>query len=172
MPDDEIDRSIKPLKRIFFINEELVKVIHINRSSNIVEFYNVKQDKVQSMLYTDFKKHRKRAYSVAKAARILNRSRLQFGKYIASGLIPAPIADSIDGERGLQIKAYYSEDHLFEIRDIMSTIHHGRPRNDGKISPRNVPTEQDLRSKMGDAILLYTRTSDGRYIPTWKENTW
>ena len=166
------DATISPLKRIFFLNDCLVKVIHINKSSNIVIIYNVKEDKRQSLLYTDFKKHRKRAYTVANAARLLNRSRLQFSKYIASGLIPAPIADSIDGERGLQIKAYYSEDHLFEIREIMSTIHHGRPRSDGLVTPRNVPTEQDLRSKMGDAIMLYTRTSDGRYIPTWQENTW
>lgn len=164
--------NIKPVKRLFFLDGDLVKLIHSNKASNIVEFYNVNKGKNQSMLYSDFKKHRKRAYSVANAARLLNRSRLQFGKYIASGLIPAPIGDSIGGERGLRIKSYYSEDHLFEIREIMTTIHHGRPRNDGKISPRNVPSEQDLRSKMGDAIMLYTRTSDGRFIPTWQENTW
>ena len=169
---DKTDNKISPAKRIFFINNDLVKLIHSNKASNIVEFHNVTKGKTQTMLYSDFKKHRKRAYSVANAARLLNRSRLQFGKYIASGLIPAPIGDSIDGVRGLQIKSYYSEDHIFEIREIMTGIHHGRPRLDGKISPRNVPTEQDLRSKMGDAIMLYTRTSDGRYIPTWQENTW
>ena len=54
----------------------------------------------------------------------------------------------------------------------MTGIHFGRPRADGKVTPLNVPTEQDLRSKMGDAIMLYTKTSDGRYIPTWQENTW
>jgi hypothetical protein len=29
-----------------------------------------------------------------------------------------------------------------------------------------------LRSRMGDAIMLYTKTSDGRFIPTWQEETW
>ena len=164
--------EILPLKRIFFLNNCLVKVIHINKASNIVLINNVTENKRQSLLYTDFKKFRKRAYTVANSARLLNRSRLQFSKYIASGLIPPPIADSIDGERGLQIKAYYSEDHIFEIREIMSTIHHGRPRSDGLVTPRNVPTEQDLRSKMGDAIMLYTKTEDGRFIPTWQEHTW
>lgn len=166
------EKKILPTKKIFFINKDLVRLLHANRSSNIVEFYNATKGIRQTMLYTDFKKYRKRAYSVANSARLLNRSRLQFGKYIASGLIPPPIPDNIDGERGLRIKAYYSEDHLFEIRDIMSTIHYGRPRHDGKVSPRNVPTEQDLRSKIGDAIMLYTKTEDGRYIPTWQENTW
>ena len=169
---DKTDKEIKPVKKLFFINNDLVKLVHSNRASNIVEFYNASQGKMQTMLYTDFKKFRKRAYTVANAAKLLNRSRLQFGKYIASGLIPPPIPDNIEGKRGLQIKAYYSEDHLFEIREIMTGIHFGRPRADGKVTPLNVPTEQDLRSKMGDAIMLYTKTSDGRFIPTWQENTW
>jgi hypothetical protein len=164
--------KINPCKKIFFINKELVKVFHINKSSNIVNFYNVTQGKEQSMLYSDFKKHRKRAYTIANTARLLNRSRVQFQRIIANGLIPAPIGDSIGGERGFQINAYYSEDHVFEIREIMTTVHGGRPRKDGKITPRNVLTEQDLRSRMGDAIMLYTKTSDGRFIPTWQEETW
>ena len=32
--------KINPCKKIFFINKELVKVFHINKSSNIVNFYN------------------------------------------------------------------------------------------------------------------------------------
>jgi len=143
--------KINPCKKIFFLNGDLVKVFHINKSSNIVNFFNVTQDKEQSMLYSDFKKHRKRAYTIANTARLLNRSRVQFQRIIANGLIPAPIGDSIGGERGFQINAYYSEDHVFEIREL---------------------TEQDLRSKMGDAIMLYTKTKDGRFIPTWQEETW
>jgi hypothetical protein len=42
--------KINPCKKIFFINKELVKVFHINKSSNIVNFYNVNQGKDQSML--------------------------------------------------------------------------------------------------------------------------
>ena len=110
---DKTDKEIKPVKRLFFINGDLIKLIHSNRASNIVEFYNASQGKNQTMLYTDFKKFRRRAYTVANAAKLLNRSRLQFGKYIASGLIPPPIPDNIEGKRGLQIKAYYSEDHIF-----------------------------------------------------------
>jgi len=120
--------KINPCKKIFFLNGDLVKVFHINKSSNIVNFYNVTQGKEQSMLYSDFKKHRKRAYTIANTARLLNRSRVQFQRIIANGLIPAPIGDSIGGERGFQINAYYSEDHVFEIREIMTTVHGGRPR--------------------------------------------
>jgi hypothetical protein len=107
--------KINPCKKIFFLNGDLIKVFHINKSSNIVNFFNVTQDKEQSMLYSDFKKHRKRAYTIANTARLLNRSRVQFQRIIANGLIPAPIGDSIGGERGFQINAYYSEDHILKL---------------------------------------------------------
>jgi hypothetical protein len=172
MSKDIENKAVKPSKKVFFINSELIRVIHINRSSNIVKLLNLSNGKEQSMLYSDFKKHRKRAYSVIDSAKILNRSRIGLQKYYLSGLIPKPIGAKINGERDFRVMSYYSEDTLFEIREIMTTIHHGRPRKDGNITPSNVPTEQELRSRMGDAIMLYTKTSDGRFIPTWKEDTW
>jgi len=164
--------KIVPCKKLFFLNKDLVRVIHINKASNIVSFYNIIQGKSQTMLYSDFKKHRRRCYTVANTAKILNRSRVQFQRWVARGVFPESIGDSLGGKRGFQINAYYSEDHLFEIREIMTTIHMGKPRIDGKITSYKVLTEQDLRSRIGDAIMLYTRTSDGRFIPTWQEQTW
>jgi hypothetical protein len=172
MSKDINDKVIKPSERVFFINDDLIRVIHINRPSNIVKLLNLTQGKDQSMLYSDFKKHRKRAYSVVNSAKILNRSRIALQKYYLNGLIPKPIGAKLNGEREFRVMSYYSEDTLFEIREIMTTIHHGRPRTDGNITPSNVPTEQELRSRMGDAIMLYTKTSDGRFIPTWQEETW
>ena len=55
----------------------------------------------------------------------------------------------------------------------MATIHMGRPRRDGRVTPRkDVLSERDLRSLLGDAIMLYTKTEDGRFIPVWQEETW
>jgi hypothetical protein len=33
-------------------------------------------------------------------------------------------------------------------------------------------TEQELRGKMGDALMLYAKTKDGRFIPVWQEDTY
>jgi hypothetical protein len=32
------------------------------------------------------------------------------------------------------------------------------------------PTSQELTRRMGDGILTYTKTEDGRFIPVWAEN--
>ena len=165
--------SVKPSNVIYFINNQLVKLIHSNRANNICNLYNYITWKEQTMLLSDFKKHRKRAFTMANTIKIFQRSRVQFERMIASGKINPPVGATIGGVRKWQTMSYYSEDELFKIRDTMATIHMGRPRRDGRVTPRkDVLSERDLRSLLGDAIMLYTKTEDGRFIPVWQEETW
>jgi hypothetical protein len=89
---------------------------------------------------------------------------------IKRGVIPKPVGSSIDGKTGFQIRAYYSEDHVREIRAILASIHIGQPRKDGLITNNMTPTNQELTRRMGDGILTYTKTEDGRFIPVWSES--
>jgi hypothetical protein len=165
-------QNINPSKTLFFINDKLVKVVRISRSENIVEYYNIIEGKSQVMLYSDFKKHRKKAYTVIATARILNRSIVNLRRHMYSGRIPFPTGANLNGVREFTKKSYYSEDQIFELRSILSKVHKGRPRKDGAITNNSIPNEQELRSKMGDAIMLYTKTQDGQFIPVWAEETW
>jgi len=166
-------QNIRPSKYVFFLNNELVRLVHKNHANNICTLYNFIQNKEQSMLLSDFKKHRKRAYLFVDVTRIFKRSRLQIENMIKAGLINPPVGATIGGARAWQKKSYYSEDDLFKIREAMSTIHVGRPRKDGRITPsKKVPSEKQLRSLIGDAIMLYTKTKDGEFIPVWAEETW
>jgi hypothetical protein len=89
---------------------------------------------------------------------------------IKRGVIPPPMGASLDGKRGFKIRAYYSEDNVREIRSILASIHIGQPRKDKLITNNSTPTNQELTRRMGDGILTYTKTEDGRYIPVWSEN--
>jgi hypothetical protein len=163
----------KPSSRIFFLNNELVRLLHSSRAQNICSLYNFNQDKTQNMLYNDFKKYRKKAYSISNTLRIFKRSRMQLERWIKNGIVPPPTGATIGGKRVFQKLSYYSEDDLFIIREALASIHTGRPRKDGRITSRkDVPSEKDLRSMLGDAIMLYTKTEDGRFIPVWAEETW
>jgi len=86
------------------------------------------------------------------------------------GIIPPPIGARVNGERGWQIRSYYSESTVQAIRDILASIHMGQPRKDGLVTNNMTPTNQELTRRMGKGILTYTRTDDGRYIPIWSEN--
>ena len=164
------DPVIKGNQKIWFLNGDLVRLHHSSRSTGMVTFYNITKDRLETCLLADFKKSRERAYSVAETAKLVNRHRKYMPSLIRRGVIPPPLGCSENGKRGFQIRAYYSESQIKEIRDILASIHIGQPRKDGLVTNNMTPTKQELTRKMGDGILTYTKTEDGRFIPVWNES--
>ena len=161
---------IKGNKKIWFLNNDLVRLYHSSRSTGMVTVYNITKDRLETCLRSDFKKGRQKAYTVAETALLVNRHRKYFPLLIKRGVIPAPTGSKLNGERGWQIRSYYSESQVKEIRDILATIHIGRPRKDNLITNNQTPTSQELTRRTGDGILVYTKTEDGRFIPVWQES--
>ena len=164
------DPVIKGSKKLWFLNQDLVRLYHSSRSTGMVTFYNITKDRHETCLRTDFRRNRQRAYTVAETAKLVNRHRKYMPRLIKRGVIPPPVGSSIDGKTGFQIRAYYSEDHVRDICAILSTIHIGQPRKDKLITNNMTPTSQELTRRMGDGILTYTKTEDGRFIPVWSES--
>jgi hypothetical protein len=157
-------------KKIYFLNGDLVRVHHLNKSNGIMSVYNINKDRIESCLIGDFKKNRQRAYSVTETAKLVNRHKKSIARLALLDRIPKPTGQALDKERGWQIRAWYSEDQVMEIRDILATYTQGRPRKDGLINNNITPTRQELTRRMGDGILTYTRTEDGRFVPVWSES--
>jgi hypothetical protein len=161
---------IKGNQKVWFLNGDLVRLYHSSRSTGMVTVYNINKDRIETCLRSDFRKNRQRAYTVSETAILINRHRKYIPSLIKRGVIPPPVGSHIGGKRGWQIRAYYSEDHVREIRQILASIHVGQPRKDKLITNNMTPTSQELTRRMGDGILTYTKTEDGRYIPVWSEN--
>jgi len=155
--------------KMFFLNGDLVRSYHLNRSNGIMSVYNITKDQIESCLISDFKKNRERAYSVKKTAQLVNRNVKYLPALINAGEIPPPLGAQKGGARKWQVRSYYSESQVREIRGILATKNIGRPRKDGLINNNTTPTTQELTRRMGDGILTYTRTEDGRFIPLWSE---
>ena len=132
--------------------------------------YNIIDDRIESCLIGDFKKNREKAYTVGETAMLVNRHKKYMPSLMKRGIIPFPMGSQKGGERGWQVRSYYSESQVREIRDILATYHMGRPRKDSLITNDITPTTQELTRRMGSGILTYTRTEDGRYIPVWSES--
>jgi len=160
---------IKGNKKIWFLNNDLVRFYHSSRSTGMVTIFNITKDRLETCLRSDFRKNRQRAFTVSETAQLVNRHRKYFPSLIKRGVIPPPTGAKINGERGWQIRAYYSESQVKEIRDILASYHLGRPRKDKLITNSTTPTTQELTRRIGDGILTYTRTEDGRFIPVWSE---
>jgi hypothetical protein len=161
---------IKGKIKVWFVNGDLVRVHHRSRSTGMITFYNITKDRLETCLLSDFKKNREKAYTVAETAILVNRHRKYIPTLIKQGKIPAPIGSKVNGERGWQIRSYYSESQVKEIRAILASIHIGQPRKDKLITNNMTPTSQELTRRMGEGILTYTKTEDGRYIPVWSES--
>ena len=161
---------IKGNQKIWFLNGDLVRMYHSSRSTGMVTVYNITKDRLETCLRSDFRRNRQRAYTVAETAKLVNRHRKYIPDLIKRGMIPAPVGSSFEGKRGWQVRAYYSEDHVKEIRAILASIHIGQPRKDKLITNNMTPTSQELTRRMGDGILTYTKTEDGRFIPVWSES--
>jgi hypothetical protein len=157
-------------KKVYFLNGDLVRLHHSSRSTGMVTVYNINKDRLETCLRSDFKRNKQRAYTVAETAKLINRHRKYIPSLIKRGVIPPPVGSSLNGKTGFQIRAYYSEDHVKNIRAILASIHIGQPRKDGLVTNNMTPTSQELTRRMGDGILTYTRTEDGRYIPVWSES--
>jgi len=161
---------IKGNQNIWFLNGDLVRLHHSSRSTGMVTVYNITKDRLETCFRIDFRKNREKAYTVAETARLVNRHRKYFPSLIRRGVIPPPTGSKVNGERGWQIRAYYSESQVKDIRDILASIHMGRPRKDNLITNNMTPTSQELTRRTGDGILVYTKTEDGRFIPVWTES--
>ena len=164
------DPIIKGSKKIWFLNGDLVRLYHSSRSTGMVTVYNITKDRLETCLRTDFRRNRQKAYTVAETAKLINRHRKYMPKLMKTGMIPKPIGARLNGQRGWQIRSYYSESMVRDIRSILGSIHIGQPRKDGLITNNSTPTSQELTRRMGEGILTYTKTEDGRYIPVWSEN--
>jgi len=157
-------------QKVWFLNKDLVRVHHLNRSNGIISLYNITKGQVESCLIGDFKKNRERAYTVGQTAELVNRHKKYLPYLMNTGVIPFPLGSQKGGERAWQVRSYYSEYQVHEIRDILASYHQGRPRKDKLITNDITPTKQELTRRMGNGILTYTRTDDGRFIPVWSES--
>jgi hypothetical protein len=160
---------VKGKVKVYFLNDDLVRVHHRSRSTGMVTFYNITKDRLETCLLSDFKKNHERAYSVSETAKLVNRHRKYIPDLIKRGVIPPPTGAQLNGERHWQVRAYYSESQIREIRSILASIHIGQPRKDKLITNNMTPTSQELTRRMGDGILTYVKTEDGRFIPVWNE---
>jgi len=157
-------------KKVWFLNGDLVRIHHSNRSNGIMSLYNITKDRLESCLSNDFKKNRERAYTVGETADLVNRHKKYLPRLMKRGVIPFPTGSQKGGARGWQVRSYYSESQIKEIRDILASYHIGRPRKDKLITNDITPSKAELTRRMGDGILTYTRTEDGRFIPIWSES--
>jgi hypothetical protein len=159
----------RPRRRTWFLDEDLVRITHISRASGIVTLFNCTKDCNMTITMVEFKRKRKRAFTVMETASLLNYHRKSIPRLVKNGFLPPPVGELPNGETAFHYLSYYSEDHIWDARNLMAQTHMGRARKDGLVTNNKTPTEQELRYAMGDGMIYYLKDDSGRFVPVFSE---
>ena len=153
----------------FFWDQRLHKVIRINRPANLVDAWDYEARKRVSLLYSDFRIKAKKAVSTGEAARIMHCSPKTIFRILDMKAIHPPSSSyplhNPDSDR---FKQWWGEHNLLELHDYLMTVHVGRPRKDGLITPsQRYPTRAEIIAKMNDTNTMYIKSDEGTFVPVY-----
>lgn len=156
-------------RKVYFLGDDLVSVDVKVPTQGIVKIKNWTKDKFMFMSIPEFKRMRKKAFTPYEAAELLNYSRMSLASLVRKKILPAPIPRAALNSDPNGYWTYYKEETIYTMREILSGIHRGRPRKDGIAINNQVPTESELSAKLNKAYVVYLKTEDGTFVPTFPE---
>lgn len=165
-------RKRKPKVRYFFLEGELHKVLAINRAQDLLTAWHYREGKTVAYVWSDARKRMGKAFTMQQVSQMIGRHRVNIEWYILRGNIREPQRIyALDGTKKPG-KYMFSEKDIFELHDYLLTVHIGRPRKDGKITPGKMPSRAELRGMVNHDTVMYVKTDDDEFVPVWKEPDW
>ena len=157
----------KPL-RYFFYNGELHKKLQIHRGTDTIVAWSYPRGHTVKLVYSEVKKKGDKAFSTRQTAQLIGRSIRTVKGIVEAGMIPAPqMTYGIDENRN-GYAYYWSEKDIIELHAYLCTVHRGRPRKDGQVTPGDLPSLAELRAEVRQGTVFYVKTADGNFVPTWQ----
>lgn len=154
--------------RWFYFHGDLHKKIHISLGEDIITCWHYKEGRTKKYSYTDVKKNSDPAFRTSQVCKMLARGRTTVEMAIINGDIPAPEMAYTIAEDTKPWGYMWSEDDVLNLHDYLLTIHIGRPRLDGLITPAGIPNRRELRAMMRQGTVFYVKGKDGEFVPTWQ----
>lgn len=156
-------------RKVWFLGDDLVSIEAKIPAQGIVKLKNWNKNKIMFMSIPEFKRTRKKAYTRKEVAELLNYAHVTLRDLSQAKIIPGGVPRAPENEDPLGYWTYYKEETIYTIREILAGRTRGRPRNDGLIINSKVPTESELSAKLNKAYMVYIKTEDGTFVPTFPE---
>lgn len=157
---------MKPL-RYFFYQGKLCKKIHIHRPNNIITAWNYPDAVLEKYVYSDVRKNGEQAFSTRQVGQMIGRTPKTIKLAVTDGWVKRPQVTYGFDENRNEFAFYWSEKDILELRDYLSTVHRGRPRKDGMVTPQHLPTAAELRAQIRQGTVFYVKVGD-EFVPTWQ----
>lgn len=163
---DKKKPKTKPL-RYFFYRGDLCKKIHIHRPDDIITAWNYPKGRLEKYVYSDVRRSGEQAFSTNQVGQMIGRNQRTIKNMIAAGIIRKPQTTYGLDENRNEYAYYWCEKDIMDLHDALKSIHVGRPRIDGRITPKAMPTATELRAMIRQGTVFYVKVGD-EFIPTWR----
>ena len=143
----------------FFLNGKVHKVLRLSRAKDEVVAWSYLDKKRVMYSYAQVDKNMEKAYTILETSKILGRHRVTIEEYILQGKIKQPQkVYSISNPNSTWSKYMLSESDILDIHQFIL--------DDGHI--RDLPSRAELKALLKNSLILYTKTTDGKFVPVWK----
>jgi hypothetical protein len=163
---NSIVKKSRPLK-YFYLNGNLHRSLHINRGADEIVAWCYPLVKRVTYAYSDVKRYKETAFSTQEVARLLNRRSDTIKKAVWKGHIPEPQSTYGLTETRKKYQWMWNEKDIMEAHAHFSSVHRGRPREDGRVTPAPIPSARELRAMIRNEEILYVEVAPGEFRPTW-----
>lgn len=170
--DSKKRRSTAPRLRYFYLNGKLHKVLRRSRAEDLLIAWDYKLSKRVAYSLADVNKNKQYAYSISEVVKIIGKHEDTIKLHLYRGDLKFPQQIySLNGNK-TPGKYFWSEDDVRQMHDFFKTVHRGRPRKDGMITPGDMPSRAEIEAIMKQEDVLYIKNNNGEFIPVWKQPEW
>ncbi len=157
--------------RYFYLNGKIHKVLRRSRAEDLLIAWDYQLGKRVAYNLTDVNKNKQHAYSMKEVEQIIGKHHDTINMHLRRGDLKYPQRIySINGNK-TPGKYFWSEDDIRSMHNFFKTVHRGRPRKDGAITPGDMPSRAEVEAKMKQENILYVKNGED-FVPVWKQPEW
>lgn len=153
--------------KYFFYHGDLCKRINLNKGSDLVTCWNFPKHKVEKYVYSDVLRNGERAWTTSEVGKMVNRQRWAIARAYEEGHINKPQHKYAMPSEEF-IGYMWSEKDILDLHEYFSNVHYGRPRKDGLITPKAMPSRRELRAMLHNGTVTYVKDENDNFVPTWQ----
>jgi hypothetical protein len=123
--------SMKPLRGDYYLHQDRIyRVVLASKGTDEIVLEDIQDNSRWEVRYAVFKYAYERVWKVGDVSKFLGRSPRSIYRYESAGLIDNPKRYNGKGDRQIR---FYTKKDVLDIHSMISAIHQGRPRKDGKV---------------------------------------
>lgn len=169
---EQVGRRSKQKRTLtyFFLNGKLHKRLRIVRPEDKIEAWCYPDERRVVYTYSDVRRRYEPAFSTREVAEMIGRNPKVVERTVRQGAIEEPAVAYSLTKKMYKDSFKWSEADIMALHAYFLTVHIGRPRRDGRVTPQNMPTAKELRALIRQEHVLYVKNGDGQFVPTWRAN--